>query len=84
MPKNKSIDLTNHLFAQLERLSDEETTGDELKTEITRAKAITDVSKQIIANNALVLKAHIAAQKGEVYGDMPDVFSGKNAIEAGD
>jgi hypothetical protein len=55
--KNKLVDLNNHLFAQLERLSDEELKGDELEEEIARAKAITVVSNQIIQNGALALKA---------------------------
>jgi hypothetical protein len=55
--KNKLVDLNNHLFAQLERLSDEELNGDELEKEIARAKAITVVSNQIIQNGALALKA---------------------------
>jgi len=54
---NKLSDLNNHLFAELERLSDEELTGEELETEINRAKAITSVSAQIIQNGALALKA---------------------------
>ena len=55
--KNKLTDLNNHLFAQLERLSDEELKGSELAEEIDRAKAITIVSSQIIQNGALALRA---------------------------
>lgn len=55
--KNKLVDLNNHLFAQLERLSDEELNGEDLEQEIARAKAITVVSNQIIQNGALALKA---------------------------
>ena len=55
--QNKLSDLNNHLFAQLERLGDEELKGDELATEITRAKAVSDIAEQIIANGALVLRA---------------------------
>lgn len=50
-------DLNNHLFAQLERLSDEDLEGDKLKEEITRAKSINDVAGKIIANGTLVLNA---------------------------
>lgn len=58
--QNKMTDLNNHLFAQLERLGDEELTGEKLAEEINRAKAITDTAQQIIANGALLLKAKIA------------------------
>lgn len=54
---NKLTDLNNHLFAQLERLSDEDLKGEELETEINRAKAITSVSTQIIQNGTLLLAA---------------------------
>lgn len=54
--RNTLGDLNNHLFAQLERLSDEEIKGEELKEEITRAKAVTDVATKIIENGNLVLQ----------------------------
>ena len=54
---NKLSDLNNHLFAEIERLSDEELNEDELKSEIDRARAITSVSKQIIEYGALALRA---------------------------
>lgn len=46
--KNKIDDLRNHLFAQLERLGDESIKGDALKEEIQRAKAVSEVSAQIV------------------------------------
>lgn len=59
--QNKLSDLNNHLFAQLERLGEEELSGEKLMEEINRAKAVTDVAQQIIAGGALVLKAKIVA-----------------------
>jgi len=55
--KNKITDLNDHLFAELERLGDEELAGDDLQSEITRAKAIADVSGKIIDNAKLALEA---------------------------
>ncbi|MCP4064676.1 MAG: hypothetical protein GY740_15700 [Gammaproteobacteria bacterium] len=55
--KNKLTDLNNHLFAQLERLNDEELKGDKLQEEIDRSKAITGVSKEVVSNARLVLDA---------------------------
>ena len=55
--KNKLTDLNNHLFAELERLSEEDLKGEELANEIDRARAITAVSTQIIQNGALALRA---------------------------
>lgn len=58
--QNKLTDLNNHLFAEIERLGDEEVKGEALEEEITRAKAIATVSSQIIQNANLVLRAQIA------------------------
>jgi hypothetical protein len=58
--QNKLSDLNNHLFAEIERLGDEDLKGDELAEEINRAHAITNVAAQIINNGNLVLKAKLA------------------------
>lgn len=55
--RNTLRDLNNHLFEQLERLNDEELVGNKLKEEIERAKSISCVAEQIVANGNLVLKA---------------------------
>lgn len=61
--KNKLIDLNNHLFAQLERLNDEELKGDQLREEIDRSKAVTGVSKEIVSNARLALDAEQLKQE---------------------
>ena len=55
--RNTLGDLNNHLFAQLERLDDEELKGEKLIEEINRAKTITAVASQIISNGDLTLRA---------------------------
>jgi hypothetical protein len=45
--KNKMEDLRNHLFAQLERLGDENLTSDQIKEEVKRAEAIVNVGTVI-------------------------------------
>lgn len=80
MTKNKLSDLNNHLFAQLERLGDEEVKGDNLTEEINRAKAITNIAQQIVNNGNLVLNAiktreeYFPGQKSlpEIFSDTPD------------
>lgn len=55
--KNTLIDLNDHLFAELERLSDEDLKGDDLEFELKRAKGITEVSRNIVDNAKVVLDA---------------------------
>lgn len=55
--RNTLGDLNNHLFAQLERLSDEEITGEKLEEEINRAKSLSGVAAKIIDAGNLVLSA---------------------------
>lgn len=55
--KNKLTDLNNHLFAQIERLGDEELNDEQIEKEAKRADAIVNVADQIIRNADLQLKA---------------------------
>lgn len=55
--KNTLNDLNNHLFAQLERLGDEDLKGEELKEELNRSKAVSEVAKNIVSNGNLILQA---------------------------
>ena len=70
MPRNTLGDLNNHLFAQLERLNDEEITEEQLEKEITRSKAVVGISKQIISNANVVLKAKSIQLE---YGDKKEI-----------
>ncbi len=56
MAKNTLSDLNDHLFAQLERLGDEDLTQEQLKEEMERAKAINGVAKNIIDNAKTALE----------------------------
>ncbi len=62
--KNKLTDLNNHLFAQMERLSDEDLKGDKLTEEIERSRAVSQIAGQIIGNATLVLNAQKALNDG--------------------
>lgn len=69
--KNKLSDLNNHLFAQLERLSDEALTAEQIGQEVERAQAIVSVSDQIIGTAALQFKAaELVARHGRGVSDM--------------
>lgn len=77
--KNRLSDLNNHLFSQLERLSDDDLTPDQLEQEVERADAIVEVSDQIIANANLQFKAaDLVARHGRGIANMiPETISGK-------
>lgn len=82
--KNKLIDLNNHLFAQIERLGDEELNKDKLTEEVERAKAVTDVAKRIIENGRLALDAKKA--QSEFTGglkELPDMLETVKTNERG-
>lgn len=77
--RNTLGDLNNHLFAQLERLGEEDLSGVKLSEEINRAKAMSQVASQIIANGKLVLEAiQVADEKlGSDNEKVPRMLEGK-------
>jgi len=48
-------------YEVLERLTDEDVKGEELKEQLNRAHAVTKIAQQIIANNNLTLRTIVAA-----------------------
>ena len=58
MPENNNLSsLNDHLFTQLQRLSDAKITGDKLREEIDRSKAMSGMAVNIIENAKLALEA---------------------------
>ena len=55
--KNKMSDLNNHLFAQMQRLSEEDLTPEQMEIEVKRTSALVSVADQITGNVDLQLKA---------------------------
>lgn len=55
--KNKLTDLNDHLFAQIERLSDETLTSEQIDNETKRGTVIVAVADQIIRNASLQIQA---------------------------
>lgn len=64
--KNKITDLNDHLFAQLERLNDENLKGEELKGEIDRSKAMAQIATQIVNGAKTTIDAMKLMSKGEI------------------
>jgi hypothetical protein len=68
--KNRLTDLNDYLFAQLERLADEDLSGEAIATEIQRAGAIVDVADTIVENARLQLAAcKLVADHGDRFAN---------------
>jgi ribosomal protein L17 len=78
--KNKLADLNNHLFAQLERLSEEGISAEQIETECKRADAIVSVADQITRGAELQLKAvKILADHGDRFKPQLTMIGGNSA-----
>jgi hypothetical protein len=63
--KNRLTDLNDILFAQLERLTNEDLKPEQIEAEIKRAQSVVQVSDKIIENAGLQLDAaKLVAQHG--------------------
>jgi 2-iminoacetate synthase ThiH len=72
MARNKLSDLNDHLFEQLERLSDEDLTEEQLEKEIKRAKAVSGIAKILIDSGGLATK-----KLDELYAELEEFYTGK-------
>lgn len=67
--KNRLTDLNDYLFAQLERLADEDLSSDALEAEVKRSDAVVHVADTIVANAKLQLDAcKLIAEHGDKIG----------------
>jgi hypothetical protein len=84
--KNKLSDLNDHLFAQLERLSEENLTPEQVEQETKRSEAMVSVADQIIRNADLTFKAAtFVAQHGDRFRPALSGLIGKSVtVEAED
>lgn len=57
MTKNRLSDLNDHLFAQIERLADEDNAPEKIDQEHKRAEAMVGVADQILRTAAVQLQA---------------------------
>lgn len=83
--KNKLSDLNDHLFAQLERLSDENLTAEQIEQESKRGEALVAVSEQILKNADLTFKAAtFVAQHGDRFRPALSGLIGKSVTVESD
>lgn len=76
--KNRLTDLNDYLFAQLERLADEDLTGEAMVAEIQRAESIVSIADTIVDNASLQLSAcKLLAEHGDRFAkQLPMLASG--------
>jgi hypothetical protein len=74
--KNKPEDLHNHLFAEIERLSEVSLDGDDLYKEAVRAKAICEVAMQVISHEKQILKSYETVDGSFCKINLPNFMGG--------
>ena len=63
------------LFKQLQRLNDDTLKGDDLRAEVERSHAVTNLSQTMINNATLVLKAHMSVSSALSGPTMPALIT---------
>jgi len=79
--ENTAVDLHNHLFAQLDRVTNTSLKGAELIEEMRRADTVCKISAQIISNQNMVINAHRMAEDCGLT-ELPNILSDKEKKEA--
>ena len=79
--QNTLVDLNNHLFLELERLNDDDLSGEDFEKEMKRADAISKVATQIVNNaktafEATKLQVEFGLNRTEV--SLPPMLESKN------
>lgn len=69
--KNTLLDLSDHLFMQIERLNEEDLSKEELDQEILRSKALTGLASQVVGVANAVLAATKINNEIETEGKVP-------------
>jgi hypothetical protein len=82
--KNKLSDLNDHLFAQLERLADEDLDAETIEREVARADAIVEVSDQVlrIADTGLKAAKLFAEHGNTVLPHLPQIGQTKEGADS--
>ena len=77
MPRDTMTDLVDHIFEEIERLSDDTLTGEELESEIRRGHAIGKLSKTVIdAGNLMMRAAEFNDVKLNAENQLPRLLEG--------
>jgi glycerol-3-phosphate dehydrogenase len=75
--KNRLTDLNDHLFMQLERLSEEGLSAEQIEAEVKRAGAMVNVADKIVDNARLSLQAcDLVAKHGDRFMKHLPMLSG--------
>lgn len=75
--KNRITDMNDHLFAQLERLADDDLSKEQLEAEVSRTEAMVKVADMIVDNARLGIQAAtLVANHGDRFRkDLPMLSS---------